>query len=80
MDVTVAMFMERSDIQKISICVYCANEVTVKRCFVYFDGQVEQLKELNIASIGLASAIGYLNFRILAAMATNGLSAAGALV
>jgi glutathione S-transferase len=25
---------------------------------------VEQLKELNIASIGLASAIGYLNFRM----------------
>lgn len=65
MDVTVAMFMEKVRHPKdFNAAFIAANEITVKRCFVYFDGQMEQLKELNIASIGLASAIGYLNFRM----------------
>ncbi|MBI5024161.1 MAG: glutathione S-transferase N-terminal domain-containing protein [Candidatus Omnitrophica bacterium] len=65
MDVTVAMFMEKARHPRdFNADFIAANEVTVKRCFVYFDGQVDQLKELNIASIGLASAIGYLNFRM----------------
>ncbi len=65
MDVTVAMFMEKARHPKdFNAALIAANEITVKRCFAYFDGQVEQWKELNIASIGLASAIGYLNFRM----------------
>lgn len=65
MDVTVAMFMEEVRHPKdFNAAFIAANEVTVKRCFVYCDGQVEQWKGLNIASIGLASAIGYLNFRM----------------
>ena len=65
MDVTVAMFMEKVRHPKdFNVAFIAANGVTLKRCFVYFDGQVEQLKELSIASIGLASAIGYLNFRM----------------
>lgn len=65
MDVTVAMFMEKvrhpGDFDAAFIA---ANEITLKRCFAYFDAQVDVFKELNIASIGLASAIGYLNFRM----------------
>ncbi|MBI5150026.1 MAG: glutathione S-transferase N-terminal domain-containing protein [Candidatus Omnitrophica bacterium] len=65
MDVTVAMFMEKVRHPKdFNAAFIAANEATVKRCFVYFDAQAAQLKELNIASIALASAIGYLNFRM----------------
>lgn len=65
MDVTVAMFMEKARHPRdFNADFIAANEVTVKRSFVYFEERVEQLKELNIASIGLASAIGYLNFRM----------------
>ena len=65
MDVTVAMFMEKARHPKdFNAAFIAANEVTVKRSFVYFEERVEQLRELNIASIGLASAIGYLNFRM----------------
>lgn len=65
MDVTVAMFMEKVRHPKdFNAAFIAANEVTVKRAFVYFEERVEQLKELNIASIALASVIGYLNFRM----------------
>ena len=65
MDVTVAMFMEKARHPKDFNAAFIAvNEATVKCSFVYFAERVEQLKELNIASIGLASAIGYLNFRM----------------
>ena len=65
MDVTVAMFMEKVRHPKdFNAAFIAANEATVKRSFVYFEERVEQLQELNIASIGLASAIGYLNFRM----------------
>lgn len=65
MDVTVAMFMEKVRHPKdFNAAFIAANEATVKRSFVYFEERGDQLKELNIASIGLASAIGYLNFRM----------------
>lgn len=65
MDVTVAMFMEKVRHPKdFNAAFIAANEATVKSSFVYFDERVEQLKGLSIASIGLASAIGYLNFRM----------------
>ena len=65
MDVTVAMFMEKTRHPKdFNAAFIAANEAAVKRCFAYFDGNPEQFNELNIASIGLASAIGYLNFRM----------------
>ena len=65
MDVTVAMFMEKARYPgDFNAAFIAASEVAVKALFVYFDERVEQLKELNIASIGLASAIGYLNFRM----------------
>jgi len=65
MDVTVALFMEKVRHPKdFNAAFIAANEATVKRSFVYFEERVEQLRELNVASIGLASAIGYLNFRM----------------
>ncbi len=65
MDVTVAMFMEKVRHPKdFNAAFIAANEATAKRCFAYFDAQVAQLKELSLASIALASAIGYLNFRM----------------
>lgn len=65
MDVTVAMFMEKVRHPKdFNAAFIAANEATVKRCFAYFDAQADALEELNIASIALASAIGYLNFRM----------------
>lgn len=65
MDVTVAMFMEKvRHPNDFNAAFIVANEVTVRRCFAYFETQTAQLEELNIASIGLASAIGYLNFRM----------------
>ena len=65
MDVTVAMFMEKVRHPKdFNAAFIAANEVTIKRSFVYFEERVEQLRELNIVSIGMASAIGYLNFRM----------------
>ena len=65
MDVTVAMFMEKvRHPNDFNAAFIAANEVTVKRCFAYFETQTAQLKELSIGSIGLASAIGYLNFRM----------------
>lgn len=65
MDVTVAMFMEKIRHPKdFNAAFIAANEATVKRCFSYFDAREGQLQEFNIASIGLASAIGYLNFRM----------------
>ena len=65
MDVTVAIFMEKARHPKdFNAALIAANEATVKRSFAYFEERVGQLKELNIASIGLASAIGYLNFRM----------------
>ena len=65
MDVTVAMFMEKvRHPGDFNAAFIAANETTVKRCFVYFDARVAQLEGLSIASIGLASAIGYLNFRM----------------
>ena len=65
MDVTVAMFMEKvRHPNDFNAAFIAANETTVKRCFVYFDARVAQLEGLSIASIGLASAIGYLNFRM----------------
>ncbi len=65
MDVMVAMFMEKVRHPKdFSAAFIAASEATVKRAFAYFDERMEQLGELNVASIGLASAIGYLNFRM----------------
>ena len=65
MDVTVAMFMEKvRHPNDFNAAFIAANEVTVKRCFAYFETQTARLKELSIASIGLAGAIGYLNFRM----------------
>src|SRR3989338_1639137 len=65
MDVTVAMFMEKVRHPKdFNAAFVAANEITVRRSLAYFEERVEQLKELSVASIGLASAVGYLNFRM----------------
>ncbi|MBI3617886.1 MAG: glutathione S-transferase, partial [Candidatus Omnitrophica bacterium] len=65
MDVTVAMFMEKKRHPEDSSTAFInAQEETIRRCLAYFDGKVDQFKQLNIASVALASAIGYLRFRM----------------
>ncbi len=65
MDVTVAMFMEKvRHPNDFNAAFIAASEVTVRRCFAYFETRTARLNELSVASIALAGAIGYLNFRM----------------
>lgn len=65
MDVTVGAFMEkRRHPDDFNAAFVSAQEETIRRCLAYFDAQVGQWKELNLAGIGVASAIGYMYFRL----------------
>ena len=65
MDVTVALYMEKvrhpNDLNDQFIK---AQEETIDRTLKFFDPKINELKKLNLASIAVASAIGYLNFRL----------------
>ncbi len=65
MDVTVALYMEKvrhpNDLNEPFIK---AQEETIGRTLKFFDSKINELKKLNLASIAVASAIGYLNFRL----------------
>ena len=65
MDATVAAFMEkRRHPDDFNAAFVAVQEETARQCLAYFDAQVEQFKELNLAGIGVASAIGYMHFRL----------------
>lgn len=65
MDVTVPLFMEKVRHPKdFNAAFITANEGTIKRSLAYFDAEIAQFNEFTIASIALASALGYMNFRM----------------
>ncbi len=65
MDVTVGAFLERRrHPDDFNAAFIAAQQETVYRCLTYFDAQIEQWQGLNLAGIGIASAIGYLRFRL----------------
>ncbi len=64
MDVTVGMFMEKARHPKDFDAKFIdAQEKTIQRTLDYFEKNIHLLNQWNIASISLASAIGYLEFR-----------------
>ena len=65
MDTTVAAFMEKqTHPEHFSEDFIKAKEEAVVRCLKYLEGRLSDLKDLNIASIAIASAIGYIQFRL----------------
>lgn len=65
MDVTVGLYMEKvrhpSDFNKDFVF---AQEDNIKRTLEFFEANVSELKELSLASVSVACAIGYLLFRL----------------
>ena len=65
MDVTVGVYLEKvrhpNDLNKEWLT---AQEQTIVRTLKYFENHLSELQKLSLASIALASAIGYMNFRL----------------
>lgn len=65
MDVTVARYMETVRHPKdFNEGFIRQQEETVRRCLSYFEQHIGTLKTLSLAPIAVASAIGYINFRL----------------
>jgi glutathione S-transferase len=65
MDITVACFMEKTRHPKDFNPDFIRNsEEAIQRCLTFFENVVGELKEFNIVSVGLISALGYLQFRL----------------
>ncbi|HLF17725.1 MAG TPA: glutathione S-transferase N-terminal domain-containing protein [Candidatus Omnitrophota bacterium] len=65
MDVTVALYMEKvrhpNDFNQAFVT---AQQETIANTLAYLDKDITQIKELSLAAIAVACAIGYLNFRL----------------
>ena len=65
MDVTVAAYMERvRHPQNANEDFIKAQEESVKRCLKFFNDSLHRWEGLNIAAVAVASAIGYIQFRL----------------
>ncbi len=65
MDVTIAAYMEKQrHAQDFHQRFVQLQEETVQRCLAFFDQQVQELEPMNLASVGVISAIGYIQFRV----------------
>jgi len=66
-DVTVAAFMESFRHPNSDNSAYITmSEATINRCLQYFEKHVQEVQSLSMASIALACAIGYAQFRFAA--------------
>ena len=65
MDVTIAVYMEKIRHPKdFNEAFVKAQEETIARSLKFFEGQLGELNKLSLFSVAVASAIGYLNFRV----------------
>lgn len=64
MDVTVAAYMEKARHGESAHGAFILHqEDTIKRCLAFFNEHVKELKKPGIASVSVACAIGYIQFR-----------------
>ena len=65
MDVTIAAYMEKiRHPQDFSEAFVKAQEETIARCLKFFESQLSELNNLSLFPVAVASAIGYINFRV----------------